>query len=237
VDLYEQLPSDARPAPETELDFAREIQLLTKRRDRQRTDSEIDQEKIAGINKIVQPSLNFDLKVGVMLGLTNEDLASFNTFVAVRNRSSTLFLTYLQQLAETAKPEQTWLEGWRAFPKDWMTPEGESQHFDGVLGRLQELYNMCSAHLSPMEVTNLKVGDASGNYFVEAWQSFSRTEAIEKFTNDKKLADDNLQREQADLDLMPRTLDQVAEVRLFLVNANNRLEMIRFTGSGREKLP
>jgi len=238
VDLYDQFPEWARPGRGTELEFAREIQLLKNRHDESLAESDQIQKKIDGINAIVQPGVDWGLPVGTMLGLTNGDLVSFNTFVAAvagRNPSAPLFLEYLRLMADTARPQQTWLENWPAYP-DWGNPAWEANHFDLVLKSLQQFYDLWAAN-SPQSVAALAVGTAANNYFVEGWQNLSRTGAIAIYTQQKKIADDNVQQLENLLNSMPATLDQVAEVRLYLVDSGYHLEVIRFTNSGGRRAP
>jgi hypothetical protein len=239
LDLYGQL-QETQLGYETGLDFSRAIQVLTKKRDSKLVEAAGLQKKIEDKNKMTPPNVDWNLEVGTILRLTNNaELKSFNTFVAGGKPSTTLFLKYLKRIAETGKVQQTWLGNWPDIPH-WEAPKWEAEHFDLVLKRLREFYDLWAAHLPESSVAQLTAGFAPSNYFVEGWQSLSRDEAINEFTQEKKNADENLQHFQELLVMMPESLEQVAEVRLFLVaqnNPNNRLEVIRFTNSGRRSLP
>ena len=223
VDLDNALPPDVQPSLGAGLDFAAARGFLARKRLDQREECDRLKQKIQSAGAIILPTIDWNLPVGAVLSVTNESLLSFKSYLPAQSQekpSSRLFLDYLTRLTDAAKPQQPWL-------KDWVEVPSEPPH-----QRMLRLYNLCVQNLPADVVASLAVTNENhpNNYFVAELDRLQWTEAIEKWTKDKQAADSAVERTQELLDLIPEYLEQVAYVRLFLGDASQQVEVIRFAG-------
>jgi len=160
--LYQDWPAEEQPTLAASVDLAGERKRLESRlKERQADAARVDAEiQEAG------DGFNFSLELGAILGITNQELATFNTFAESRrttNRLASVYLEYLARLAKQPGPHHAWLEQW-SLPKNR----------DSAIIRqeLNNLYDLCARNLSD-SAAKLTVSGPVSNYFCAAW-SFLR---------------------------------------------------------------
>lgn len=219
-DLYSLLQPDVEAENENELDFARVTGILRNKCDAQRADIDKIQKEIAAVKEDAKADFDWSVPVGKFLGLTNNELLSFDNYVAAhkgRKHSAKVFVNYLNKVVETAKSHQPWLGNWKTDPES--APQ-----------QLQALYDLAAANLPAETVAELNEGNARANYFVAGWQHLRSKEAIEKLMEDKASVEARIQRLQACMAVVPDSLEHMTYARLFAVTGQNtQLEFLRFS--------
>lgn len=219
-DLYSLLQPDVEAENENELDFARVMGLLRNKCDVQRADMDKIQKEIAAVKADAKTDFDWSVPVGKFLGLTNNELLSFDNYVAAhkgRRHSARIFVNYLNKVVETAKSHQPWLGNWKTDPES-------APH------QLQELYDLLAANLPAQTVSELNEGNARANYFVAAWQHLRSSEATERLMEEKANIEARIQRLQACMAVVPDSLNRIAYARLFVATSQNtQLEVLRFS--------
>ncbi len=226
-DFYKLLPPYLKPSLGAGLDFAEVRRVLMGKLHEQSENAgqlekevKIQQQKFNNL-----PVVDLDQQIGPLLGQTNEALMSFKTYCDYKKQtpSPKLFLSFLKRLTEAAEPQQPWLGDWA------------NTHFESASQRLQSLYDFCAKNLPQNNVAALTIADGTktGNYFVLVMENLRLAEDIQKLTEEKTGADNAAESSQELLKFIPENLEQVDHVSLFLADASNQLEMIRFTGSSK----
>jgi len=228
-DLCKLLPAEFPPELRDHFTAALDLTLVNQSLDQQRGK---EARNLVQFNQQLQeqstsnlPGFDRSFPLGPVLGVTNETLASFGKFAEHEAKpTSKHFTEYLKKLVKTAKPHQPWLEEWSDGSEESTRP------------KLKRLYELCAVNLPPNAAStlNLTNGPVTENYFVTGWETLKRDEEIEKLTKEKDAAEKNTESWRQLSALVPKNLEELAEVRLMLVdpaNPGQELEVIRFTDS------
>jgi hypothetical protein len=204
--LYQDWPPEDLPPAGDELDFATVKRHLTAEL------PPLNGKAAAFAQKLDQQikKAAFDNPLGKDLGITNKNLASFASFAS--DPSSADFISYLNSLKK-----RSGIKGWPRLAED----EDETER----AAKFQQLYDLLIGN-NPEEKPKLTVGN--NNYFSDAWQNLKD---IEKVRREKQRVQDEIDKIQARLSVVPEALDKVAYVGLFIIDPPKPgLEMIRFEG-------
>ena len=233
MDLVENWPGDEsrKPHPGDQVDLPSlkkpledELKVLTSQV------AELDK-KINEVTSAIQTNMDLSLPLGLWLELTNADLESFDEYAkarSVRNRSSSLYLDYLDQIAKQARSEIG----------SWSVRHGSRE--DVIVQRLGVLHERCVKRFKehPEHSALLTLQGSTPNYFLAVWENLKRQETDRAQRQEKKETLGRIGKLKTWLDLIPSRLDQLVALSLGVVGPNDKhLEMIRFSNPSVGKSP